>query len=250
MPAAYDTYDYPSYWEGREYEHSSEVLALKSLLNLIPTIKSILEVGSGYGRLVPTYAYRAKKVTTLDPSAKLLKMAKRKNPDKKINYLQSTLENLNKKVRGKSQDLVICVRVAHHIKDLDSALTTLNKVIKNNGYLILEFPNKRHAKASFTHFVKGDFTYTADIFPKDLSSKKSVKAKALPFVNYHPDIVKDSLKGSGFKVIKTLSVSNIRSPRIKNMIPTETLLFFEKYLQAPLGTICFGPSIFILAQKK
>jgi len=25
MAAAYDDYDYPSYWEGREYEHEAEV---------------------------------------------------------------------------------------------------------------------------------------------------------------------------------------------------------------------------------
>jgi hypothetical protein len=53
MPAAYDTYDYPSYWEGRDYEHGSEEIAIKGFLNRIAKIKTALEIGAGYGRLVP-----------------------------------------------------------------------------------------------------------------------------------------------------------------------------------------------------
>ena len=45
MAAAYDNYDYPSYWQGREYEHQSDVIALKSLLDQIPAIRALLEVG-------------------------------------------------------------------------------------------------------------------------------------------------------------------------------------------------------------
>ena len=62
MPAAYDSFDYPSYWEGREYEHNSELIALRRLISLIPKIDTLLEIGAGFGRLTPEYLYRAKRI--------------------------------------------------------------------------------------------------------------------------------------------------------------------------------------------
>src|SRR6185436_11826011 len=105
MSAAYDKYDYPDYWKNRQYEHQSEILALKSFLQMIPKVNSIIDVGSGYGRHTSTYAYRAKKITLIDPSAKLLKIAREKLQNYKINYIQSRLENLPEKLGKKKFDL-------------------------------------------------------------------------------------------------------------------------------------------------
>lgn len=77
MSAAYDSYDYFSYWQGREYEHKSEVVALKAFLHHIKKINKILEIGAGFGRLSPTYAFRAKKIILTDPSSKTLKYSQR-----------------------------------------------------------------------------------------------------------------------------------------------------------------------------
>jgi len=77
MAAAYDTYDYPGYWIGREYEHEAEIFAIKSFLKKIPVIKNVVEIGAGFGRLVPAYFFRARRVVLTDPSSKLLKIANR-----------------------------------------------------------------------------------------------------------------------------------------------------------------------------
>ena len=250
MAAAYDTYDYPSYWEGREYEHFSEVLAIRSLLDRIPKISTILEIGAGFGRLTSIYKFRAKKIILTDPSAKLLKLARETNQDKKIKVIQASVENLKDRVKSRSDDLIICVRVLHHIKDLDSAIETATKILKKKGYFILEFANKRHAKAAVSEILKGNITYPLDISPKDIRSRKSKKAKTLPFINYHPDLVFEKLEKHGFKILEKRSVSNVRSSFIKRLVPTEVLLFIENLLQKPLSVISFGPSIFVLAQKK
>jgi hypothetical protein len=47
--AAYDTFDYPSYWIGRDYEHKAEVFALSRLIERIKKLRSILEIGAGFG---------------------------------------------------------------------------------------------------------------------------------------------------------------------------------------------------------
>jgi ubiquinone/menaquinone biosynthesis C-methylase UbiE len=249
MPAYYDTYDYPSYWKGREYEHESEIIAIKNLLKNIPKISTIVEIGAGYGRLVPSYYFRAKKIILSDPSARLLKMARSKLKKKGIVFIQSNVDNLHPKVRRNSADLVIMVRVLHHIEDLDCALSTIDKITKKGGYLILEFANKSHVKATISELLRGNFTFPLDISPKEVKGKKKRK-KTIPFYNFHPEVIKEKLKSFGYTIISKKSVSNIRSPFMKKVFSTEVLIFIEKILQGPFSYFHFGPSVFILAKKK
>jgi ubiquinone/menaquinone biosynthesis C-methylase UbiE len=249
MSSPYDTYDYPNYWEGREYEHASEIISLKYFLDKIKEINNIVEVGAGFARLTSSYIYRAKKIILTDPSSKLLSLAKKRFPERKVNIIHSTLDNLPNKLRRNSADLVILIRVLHHIRNLDKSFNSIGKILKKNGYFILEFANKCHGKATASEFVKGNFTFLHDIFPKDVKTHKSKKSN-LPFLNYHPEVIKEKLKTHGFEVIDIRSVSNIRSAFIKRIIPTEIILPIEKLLQKPLAKIYFGPSIFILAQKR
>lgn len=251
MPAAYDSYDYPAYWKDREYEHASEFLAIKRLLLRIPKVEKSIEVGAGFGRLLPSYQFRVKKIVLSDPSAKLIFEAKRKyQNNKRIEFIQSTLNNLKNKKQAKSFDLCIMVRVLHHIIDIDKAFEAVSRLLKEKGYFILEFPNKSHLKANFKRFWMGDFTYPLNIFPIDIRSKKHIKNKTLPFINYHPDQVIEKLKTAGFDIIEIRSVSNIRSTFMKRFFPISFLLDLEKILQVPLSKINFGPSFFVLAKKR
>lgn len=249
MSAHYDSYDYPSYWDNRGYEHQSEVIALNAFLARIPKLKKILEIGAGFGRLTPHYIYRAEKLVLADPSRKLLNIAKKTFTQKKVIFIQSDIENLPQKIRPHSQDLIILVRVLHHVKDVARVFIAVRKMLSKNGYFILEFPNKNHLKAVVRQFFKGNFTFLLDIFPKDIRSKKFIKPEVLPFNNYHPDKIKELLIESGFKIIETRSVSNIRSPLMKKFLPFDFILFLEKCLQKILSYINFGPSLFILVKR-
>ena len=251
MAAAYDTFDYPSYWIGREYEHKSEVLALRAFLSKIKSIKTILEIGAGFGRLTPTYAYRAKKIILSDPSSRTLKVARTAFKDKKnIKYIHSSLENLPKKLRNGSIDLIIMVRVVHHLEDIDNGFKIVNKLLAPGGYFIFEFANKKHIKATIRHILKGNFSFSRDFSTTDIRSQKSIKKGTIPFLNYHPEKIKSLLRNYGFEVIEKRSVSNIRSSPLKNVFATELLLSLEKLFQRPFSVFDFGPSIFILAKKK
>lgn len=251
MSAAYDTYDYPSYWIGREYEHKAEVIALKNFLAKIKKIRVILEIGAGFGRLVDSYSFRAKKVIITDPSSKLLKIARLKFNDKKrFKFIHSSLENLPQKIRRHNIDLIVLIRVIHHLQNLETSIKIINHLLKKNGYLILEYPNKRNLKAVIKAFLRGNFTFPIDIFTDDLRSKKSKKKKTLPFLNYHPDKIEIILKEAGFKIIEKRSVSNLRSTFLKKIFATDTLLYFETIFQKPFSYFYLGPSIFLLAQKK
>ncbi len=251
MVAAYDSYDYSAYWEGRNYEHNSEVIALKKLLDKIPKIRAIVEVGGGFGRLVPAYAYRAKRVIFSEPSAKLLQKAKSNLSNfQNITYLQSGIENIANSVPKGRTDLVLLIRVAHHLTDLESSFTTINSLLKPKGYFILEFANKLHFKAIFRHIFKGDFGYLTDLSSVDIRSPRSIKKHTIAFLNHHPALVYHSLEKSGFEVIEKLSVSNFRSPFLKKYLPMDVLISLEHAFQSLLSRLNFGPSIFVLAQKK
>lgn len=251
MPAAYDNYDYPAYWKGREYEHSSEFLAIKKLLLKIPKVDRSIEIGAGFGRLLPSYQFRVKKIVLSDPSAKLISKARKKyKHNRNVEFMQSTLENIKDKKKAKSFDLAIMVRVLHHIEDVDTAFSTISDLLKDRGYFILEFPNKNHLKASLKKILKGDLMYPIRYFPIDIRSKKHIKKKTLPFINYNPDQILEKLDDAGFDVIETRSVSNIRSTFMKRFFPISFLLDLEKILQVPFSKLSFGPSFFVLARKR
>lgn len=248
MTAHYDTYDYPSYWIGREYEHEAEVLALKDLLSTIPKIDTILEVGAGFGRLTPSYLFRARRILVSDPSARLLGIARDKfGGRKKVKFIQSRVENISQKLPRRSVDLIILVRVLHHLEDPEKFFDISSRLLKKNGYLLLEFANKRHLKATFSEILRGNITFPMNIFPKELGKKKY--KKRLPFLNFHPDLIKHELTERGFKIREGRSVSNIRSSFLKKIVPCDSLVAIERVLQKPLYLISFGPSIFLLAQK-
>jgi ubiquinone/menaquinone biosynthesis C-methylase UbiE len=247
MTAHYDTYDYPSYWIGREYEHESEVMALKELLSAIPKIDTILEIGAGFGRLTPSYLFRARKILVSDPSSRLLGIARDKfGGRKKVVFIQSKAENILNKVPRRSVDLIILVRVLHHLENPGKFFDLCSKLLKKNGYLLLEFANKRHLKATCLEFLKGNITFPIDISPKKVGKQRP---KNLPFLNFHPDFIKHELTERGFKIKEGRSVSNIRSSFLKKIVPCDSLVAIEKVLQRPLYLISFGPSIFLLAQK-
>lgn len=250
MAAAYDTYDYESYWEGREYEHQAEIEALKDFLEKIPKIEKVLEIGTGYGRLVPTYAHRAKKLILSDPSASLLSQARESLKKYNPRYLHASYDTAAEKLRAKTIDLIILVRVLHHIEDPKDCFEVVNRLLVDRGYFIVEFANKSHFKAEIKEFIKGNFTYPLDIFTKDIRSEKSKKEKCIPFNNYHPDKIEHLLKETGFEVIEKRSVSNFRNPLLKKTFPINFVLGIENFLQKPLANLNFGPSIFILARKK
>jgi ubiquinone/menaquinone biosynthesis C-methylase UbiE len=250
MAAAYDKFDYSSYWEGREYEHQAEVQALKDFLDQIPKIDKILEIGAGFGRLVPFYAHRAKKIVISDPSSGLLKEARANLRRYKPRYVHAGYDMVVEKLKAKSIDLVILVRVLHHIEDPKDCFEAVNRLLDERGYFILEFANKSHFKAEIKEILRGNITYPLDIFTKDIRSEKAKKQSKIPFNNYHPHKIEHLLQETGFEIVDKRSVSNFRNPLLKRAFPINFVLSVEEILQKPLAYLNFGPSIFILARKK
>src|SRR6266699_3705755 len=68
------SHNYLHYWDGRDYEHAAEELAIKRLLQG-RHFKHAVDVGGGYGRLCVLLEKYADRVTLAEPSQQQLDIA-------------------------------------------------------------------------------------------------------------------------------------------------------------------------------
>ncbi len=142
------------------------------------------------------------------------------------------------------------VRVMHHMKEPSPVFEKIENLLTPGGYVIFEFANKIHFKKLINRILKGDFKFMTNRETIDVRSAKSKKDKTIPFLNYHPSVIKEELKKHNLEIIETRSVSNIRNPFFKRHLPKNVLLEIERFVQKPLSYVYFGPSIFVLARKR
>ncbi len=237
-------YNYLRYWDGREYEQASEEIAIKSLLKG-KHFKTATDIGGGYGRLCVFLEKFADKVTLAEPSKQQLEIAKdflKDHPE--IDRIQTQADSL--RLADKSQDLITMIRVMHHLPDPSAEFLELHRVLSDDGRLLLEVANYAHARNRLKHIIKFQNLPTE---PVDIRSAKNKNESEIAFVNHNPKTVIKQLAHAGFKVEKVLSVSNLRSPGLKKIIPKSIMLTLEKIMQLTLAKTYFGPSIFFLIKK-
>lgn len=246
--APYDSFDYPAYWRDRKYEDESERLALRRLFKKIKNCGKIIDVGGGYGRLSSVYSPLFAECVIADQSESLLEIGREKyKKEKNLSFVKLSLPALC--FDPLSFDAAVMIRVIHHLKDPTPSIKEINRILKKNGYFILEIANKIHFPARLKAVMTGNFSFSADFSPQEKSSSKSIKEKKITFINHHPKKIIRDLESFGFVIEEVLSVSNFRHPIFKKVVPFSILLFLERLLQKPLGKLFYGPSIFVLAKK-
>ena len=235
------SFNYKQYWKARQYEHLAEELVLKKFFNFIPKKESLVDVGGGFGRLVPLYVPFFKKTVLVDPSERLLKAAEKLT--KKYSNLSVTRGTAAQlPFKEKSFDVALMIRTVHHLSSSDKAFQEISRVLKPKGYFILEFANKLHFKAIVKAILSFNLYYLTDHTPIE-------KSEEIVFFNLHPQCIRSLLFKNGFQIIKAVSVSNFRTTFLKKILPLRILLFLENIAQRIFPAYTSGPSVFILAQK-
>lgn len=238
------SHNYLHYWDGRDYEHASEELALKRLLKNMHFDHAV-DIGGGYGRLCIFLENYADRVTLAEPSQQQLDIAKdflRDHPEIKRKLMQAD----DLKFREAEIDLITMIRVMHHLPDPSGEFAEIARVLSKDGYLILEVANYAHVRNRLKHAVK---LKKMPVEPVDIRSESNKKKNEIPFVNHNPRTVVRQLAHAGLKVEKVLSVSNLRSPTLKKIVPRGVMLSVEKFMQPTLAKTYFGPSVFLLVKK-
>lgn len=237
-------HNYLEYWDGRDYEHAAEEIAIKRLLGS-KTFRHAADIGGGYGRLCVLLRRYADKVTLAEPSKQQLDIAKvylKDYPD--VKRLLTQADDL--KFKDKSLDLITVIRVMHHLPDPSREFKELARVLSDDGMIILEVANYAHGRNRLKHYLRGRRLPTE---PIDIRSEENRREDEIPFVNHNPKTVQKQLAHAGLKVDKVLSVSNLRSPALKKIAPRKAMLVVERILQPTLSRIYFGPSVFFLVRK-
>ncbi len=237
-------HNYLKYWDGRDYEHAAEEIAITRLLKG-KRFRHAADIGGGYGRLCVLLKNYANKVTLAEPSSQQLDIAKdflKEYPE--IDQKLTQADNLDFK-KGEL-DLITVIRVMHHLPDPSAEFKEISRVLSDDGYLILEVANYAHARNRLKYIARGQKLPSE---PVDIRSSKNKNDSEIAFVNHNPKTVIKQLSHAGLKVESVLSVSNLRSQKLKKVVPRSVMLSVERLLQRPLSRTYFGPSIFFLVKK-
>lgn len=237
-------YNYLQYWEGRDYEHAAEEMALRRLLKG-KHFRTAADIGGGYGRLCVFLRQYADHVTLAEPSKQQMQIARdflKDHPE--IDRVLTQADSLD--LKDKSQQLLTMIRVMHHLPDPSAEFKELHRVLADDGYLVLEVANYAHGRNRLKHIVRFKKLPSE---PVDIRSPENRRDEEIAFVNHNPRTVVKQLAHAGFKVEKVLSVSNLRSPGLKRVLPRGIMLSLEKFMQVTLAKTYFGPSVFFLVRK-
>lgn len=98
----------------------------------------ILEIGSGVGSLLSYYVGKGYNIQGVEISRKLIDRSKTVFGELPLHHVDSEILPFD----DGSFDIVLSFDVFEHIPDSDSHLSEVRRVLRNNGYYLLQTPNK------------------------------------------------------------------------------------------------------------
>ena len=232
---SYEGSDYQArFWENqhREYEDLSERIAIRHLLP--PKGKRLLEIGTGFGRLVDLYQ-GYEQIVLLDYSKSLLRQAQQRlGRNEKYTYIAADLYQIP--LPDCLADTICMVRVMHHVADVPAALRQIHRVLRPGGTFVLEFASKLHAKSVLRYTFRRQNWSPFDPSPIEFVSLN---------YDFHPRWMRARLGEQGFEIQQTRTVSHFRIPFLKRIVPPRVLSVLDGALQWTGRWWTFTPSVFL-----
>ena len=234
--AEYDLRYRDVFWASRGYEDRCDRIAIRALLP--PKGARLLEVGAGFGRLADEYAGYAS-VVLFDASQALLDAAReRLGTDERFTLVLGDAHHLP--FEDASFDTVVCVRVMHHFVDPEAVFSEFARLLKPGGSLVMEFANKRHLKAIARWATRR----------QRWSPFGDAAHEYLPLhFDRSPREIARLLRGAGLHIGPRRAVSLFRMGALTRRVSPAVLAGLERRLQAPLGPLALGPSVYLRATR-
>lgn len=186
----YDDVDYEAFWEDR-FRRLQDNLEKHLISLLLPTKGNrIIDVGCGYGRLLPCYGGKFSLKILFDGSIRLLKKAIEKigHSYKNTFFVAGDINLLP--FREASFDCVVMIRVLQHLFDIEPSFKEINRILSNSGVFVFSYHNKQNARRILNWFLGRE---------KDNPFSRKSKEVSPTLVSHHPRYVKSSLIASGFE---------------------------------------------------
>lgn len=150
---------------------------LNTFYTYIPKELKVLEIGCGTGQLANLLANSGYMTTGSDLSNLFITQAKQMYSSPNLEYF---VDNSNKSIfLDNSYDVVFSYCVLEHSTDPLSMLSEMNRIVKNNGFIIIALPNlldpKYHLKKVFSwqnkkHYLPWESTTRIGAFFKFISN--------------------------------------------------------------------------------
>jgi SAM-dependent methyltransferase len=226
------------FWvQERAYEDAVERVALGKLLP--PSGRRLVEIGAGFGRLVPLYAGYDEVVLfdyALSQLRKALDLLGDAASGGKPRYIYVAGDFYHLPFVPGAFDTVSMVRTLHHAADAPAVLKEIHETLARPGTFVLEYANKRNLKAVLRHMVGRQ-----DWSPFDM---KPVEFVDLNF-DFHPTWIREQLREVGFSVETQRAVSHFRVASLKRVVPLQVLVAADAALQRVGGLLPITPSVFV-----
>ncbi len=123
--------------------------------------KSVIDIGCGTGNHVLRLSKLGYQVTGVDVSPTMLKIAKAKDKEAKIRFLQRDMKKLEKVIqKGQRFDAAICLgQVFSHLmtnNDVQAFLNRLHKILKQNGLFVFSARNTKKINEEYLNKLRLD----------------------------------------------------------------------------------------------
>ena len=229
------------FWgQGRDYEDAAERVALETMLP--PTGRRLIDIGGGYGRLVPLYR-GYDEVIIFDYALSQLREAQAlwgtEQPDGPQNLTYVAGDFYHLPFAPATFDTVVIVRALHHAADAPAVLRNVSQLLAGRGTLILEFANKRNLKAIIRYLLGRQAWSPFDTEP--------VEFVPLNF-DFHPKWIRDTLANHRLLIQDRRAVSSFRLAFLKRHVPTHVLVTLDRIVQPLGGRLPLSPSVFLRCQ--
>lgn len=224
------------FWARRQYEDRCDRIALRALL---PSRgECLVDVGAGFGRLADEYA-QYDHVALVDASPVMIDAARSHTAgDRRFDVIKADASWLP--LRSRSADAVVAVRLLVHLGEPAETFREIARVLRPGGALVIEFPNRRHLLAVIRYALRRQ-----SWSPFDRAAHEYLPGHFA----HHPDAIEAALRSVGLEPRARRSVSLFRASIVKRVVPLRLLAAAERSLQAPLGGLLPGPSVFVLASR-
>lgn len=234
-----DTNYEQDFWSQRKYE---DIVEQYLLTKLVPKANSLLDIGGGFGRLIPSYKDKvSNSITIFDYSQKLLNSAKEKYSNfTNINFIQGDFYKMP--FKDSSFGAAISIRTLHHVEDVPVFLKEVSRVLQPEATLIIEFANKRNLLEIIRFITKKTTLNPFTLNPENRSNK------GLTY-NFHPKYVYAELEKQGFIILRKVPSSILRLPFLKKILGQNFLSFLENLIPLKARFLTLTPSIFLLCRK-
>lgn len=156
-------------WERLQEETLHPKLYRSWILQELPTCENILDLGCGPGGLIPFLLNKAKHVTGVDNSSRMIENASihfAKNPS--VSLIQTPMEHLP--LSANSCDAVVASMVMHHISHPPTVLEEIARVLKPGGVFCIVDLQKHNAEYMRDNFADLWLGFEPELFESWLSN--------------------------------------------------------------------------------